>query len=237
MTSSKPRLTLSMVVRNESGRYLQQALERHRRFIDDAVIIDDGSTDDTAELCERALEGVPLKLIRNKTSQFHNEIVLRQSQWEHTLSVEPEWILSLDADEWFEDRFADAVGDLLQEKETCTFCFRLYDFWGETVYRDDALWCAHRYYRPFLHRFKPGFDYRWNEQALHCGRFPANVFQLPNTLSDLRLKHYGWANKQDRARKFIRYMRLDPDGRHGNREQYLSIMDRHPNTVLWSEEE
>lgn len=235
MTADKPRLTLSMVVRNESGRYLRQALERHRRFIDDAVIIDDGSTDDTPEICQRALEGVPLRLIRNGESRFGREVLLRKQQWEETIAAQPEWILNLDADEWFEDRFGDEVGALLADRDSDLISFRLYDFWNEGAYREDRFWQAHLYYRPFLLRYRPDFAYRWKDADQHCGRFPENVYELPNKISPLRLKHFGWATAADRVNKFQRYMRFDPEGKYGWLEQYYSILDEHPQLVKWEE--
>ena len=45
MQMKKPKLTLSMVVKNEGDRYHKSALEAHKDFIDAAVIIDDGSID------------------------------------------------------------------------------------------------------------------------------------------------------------------------------------------------
>lgn len=45
------RLTAIMQVRNEAGRYLEQVLEELSEFVDDIVIVDDGSTDNTAQLC------------------------------------------------------------------------------------------------------------------------------------------------------------------------------------------
>jgi len=51
MSGDGKKLTLSMVVHNEADRYLRRALEAHRAYIDEAVIIDDGSTDESVELC------------------------------------------------------------------------------------------------------------------------------------------------------------------------------------------
>ncbi|GGG87260.1 glycosyltransferase family 2 protein [Paenibacillus radicis (ex Gao et al. 2016)] len=234
-SSTSPRLTLSMVVRNEADRYLREALGRHRRYIQDAVIIDDGSTDGTIEVIQEMLQGIPVRLICNETSKFSNEITLRKQQWEETLAVEPEWILNLDADEWFEDRFEHELGLLLSQPDTKTYSFRLYDFWSPTAYRDDQYWNAHHRFRPFLLRYEPGFQYRWKETPQHCGRFPENIFELPNRLSGLRLKHFGWADARHRQEKLNRYMRLDPEAKYGWKEQYMSILDPSPRLVEWQE--
>ncbi|AIQ21632.1 glycosyltransferase [Paenibacillus sp. FSL H7-0737] len=231
----RPKLTLTMVVKNESGRFLRQVLEEHRKYIDEAVIIDDGSTDNSAAICLEVLEGIPVHLVHNTISKFSNEIELRKQQWEEVLKTKPEWILSLDADEIFEASFAVNIEPLLYADEVDLFCFRLYDLWNATHYREDIYWRSHLNYRPFLLRYKEDFNYVWNESPQHCGRFPENVFELPHQLSNLRLKHLGWSKAEFRLEKYLRYMLLDPDGQYGWKEQYLSILDEHPHLIPWVE--
>lgn len=231
----RPKLTLTMVVKNESGRFLRQVLEEHRKYIDEAVIIDDDSTDNSAAICLEVLEGIPVHLVHNTISKFSNEIELRKQQWEEVLKTKPEWILSLDADEIFEASFAANIEPLLYADEVDLFCFRLYDLWNATHYREDIYWRSHLNYRPFLLRYKEDFNYVWNESPQHCGRFPENVFELPHQLSNLRLKHLGWSKAEFRLEKYLRYMLLDPDGQYGWKEQYLSILDEHPHLIPWVE--
>lgn len=233
--SRRPSLTLSMVVKNEGSRYLREALESHRPYIDQAVIIDDGSSDNTVDVCMDILQGVPLRLINNKQSLFHNEIELRKQQWRETLNVQPEWILNLDADEWFESSFADMLPAMLDQQDIDLYCFRLYDFWNETHYREDEYWCSHRHYRPFLLRYRHDMKVVWKETALHCGRFPSSIFDLPHQLSPIRLKHYGWAKPEYRLEKYKRYKQLDPEAKYGWKEQYESILDEAPVLVEWEE--
>ena len=111
---------------------------------------------------------------------------------------------------------------MINQKRFDVYCFRLYDFWSESCYREDEFWFAHKTYRPFLVRYQKDFDYKWKETAQHCGRFPANIMFLPNTISDLRLKHFGWAKKEDRIRKYNRYRELDPDSKLGWKEHRIT---------------
>jgi hypothetical protein len=231
----RPKLTLTMIVKNESPRFLRQVLEAHREYIDEAVIIDDGSTDDTAALCIELLKGIPVHMVHNEISKFSNEIELRKQQWEEVIKRDPEWILNLDGDEIFEERFAHEIDTLLQEDNVELFCFRLYDFWNKDHYREDAYWRSHLSYRPFLLKYNKDFTYVWNELPQHCGRFPENIFELPHQLSNLRLKHLGWSKPEYRMEKYLRYMHLDPDGQYGWKEQYLSILDQQPKLIPWVE--
>jgi hypothetical protein len=231
----RPTLTLSMVIRNEASRYLRQVLQAHSAYIGQAVIIDDGSTDESVEVVMEALRGIPVRLVRNRMSRFRNEVELRKQQWEETLRVDPVWILNMDADELLEDRFVQELDSMLNQQDIDLFCFRLYDFWNETHYRDDAYWQSHNLYRPFLLRYRPDLDYQWKETPQHCGRFPENVFELPHHLSPVRVKHMGWAKESHRLEKWLRYKELDPDAAYGWPEQYDSILDPDPNLIEWIE--
>lgn len=232
-----PQLTLSMIVRNEADRYLSQVLESAREYITDAVIIDDGSTDHTVHLCHQLLDTIPHKVIENKQSGFQNEWQLRNQQWTETISTDPDWILFLDADEIFEDKFKTGVQDLLQNDDCSVYLFRLYDFWDEDHYREDTLWCAHQIYRPFMLRYHKDAEYIFRQTDLHCGRMPANVFDFKHELSPYRLKHLGWAREADRIAKYKRYLTQDPMGVYGSLAQYFSILDPEPALVKWEENE
>lgn len=231
----KAKLTLSMIMKNEANNYLRTVLESHKHYIDEAVIIDDGSTDDSVEICKEILKGIPLKIIINDKSEFSNEVILRKKQWEETIKTNPDWILNLDADEIFEDKFRFEIQDLIENQDVQVYYFRLYDFWNETSYRDDKYWCAHYYYRPFLVRYNKNFVYTWHEVPQHCGRFPKNILELPGKCSELRLKHYGWAKYENRLKKYDRYKALDPNALYGWKEQYESILDKYPHLVEWAE--
>jgi hypothetical protein len=61
------------------------------------------------------------------------------------------------------------------------------------------------------------------------------VSQFSGKTSELRVKHYGWATKEDRLAKAKRYQELDPEVKYGSKGQYDSILDEHPNLVAWTE--
>ncbi|SDB90556.1 glycosyltransferase [Shouchella lonarensis] len=231
----KQKLTLSMVMKNEADRYLQRVLEEHKQYIDAAVIIDDGSDDDSVAICQDVLQGIPLYLVQNNVSAFENEINLRKQQWHETIKTDPGWILNVDADEMFESRFKNHIHALIETDDYDTICFRLYDFWDDTHYREDPFWCAHLTYRPFLVKYDPSRYDTWHETPLHCGRFPKNVLDSRIYKSSLRLKHFGWAKEADRIKKYERYLQHDPDGTYGVLEQYHSILDTHPRLIKWEE--
>lgn len=233
--SNGNKVTLSMIVKNEADRYLPRVLEHARKYIDAAVIIDDASTDNTVEICRQMLEGIPLKIISRGDSSFAEEYKLRQQQWQETINTDPDWILVLDADEILDNSVTEELPRLINQTDVDVYYLRLYDFWNEDHYREDDYWKAHLYHRPFLVRYVPGFNYLWRETPQHCGRLPLNITQLNGGLSEIRVKHYGWASAGDREFKYNRYLELDPGARYGIKEQYESILDPNPRLIRWEE--
>jgi hypothetical protein len=232
----KHRITLSMIVKNEADKYLKDVLLAVRDYITDAVIIDDASTDNTAELCREILAGIPLTLIVNEQSKFSHECSLREQQWNEVVKTNPEWILCLDGDEIFEKRMKYEIKKMIANPDIDAYYFRLYDFWDPHHYREDKYWCAHLSYRPFLVRYKPDQNYTFKQSAQHCGRFPIEVHHYTrNCFSNLRLKHYGWSDPHTRLCKYARYKALDPDSKYGWKEQYDSILDYSPHLITWKE--
>lgn len=229
------KITLSMIVHNERGRYLEQLLKEHRSYIHEAVILDDGSTDDTAALCLELLRDIPVCLIRTPVSSFHNEVELRKRQWRETVARNPEWILVLDADEGFEANPGSMLEEITTQQDYNTIYLRLYDMWNDSHYRDDRFWNAHQMYRPFLVRYIPGQSWSWKETPQHCGRLPLEVLQYSYWCHPLRVKHYGWSRLEDRRMKLARYRQLDPNMQYGWKEQYDSILDENPNLVPWED--
>ncbi|MFZ5898317.1 MAG: glycosyltransferase, partial [Bacillota bacterium] len=173
------KLTLAMLVRNEADRYLPTVLRHAAQYVDEAVILDDASTDATVDICRDVLQDIPVFIHVNQSPGFANEINIRKQLWDLAVQTQPDWILILDADEMFEDRAVFELRTLISRPDIDVYAFRLFDFWDMEHYREDEFWKAHLRYSPFLVRYQPHFPYQWQETPLHCGRFPKNIVLLP----------------------------------------------------------
>ncbi|AWV35702.1 glycosyltransferase [Paenibacillus odorifer] len=234
--TSGNRLTAIMQVRNEAGRYLEQVLEELSELVDDIVIVDDGSTDNTAQLCLSFAK--VKKLVTLQSSLFNREWELRQTLWELAVSTNPDWLLSVDADEFYEESAKREMRRLIDQDVYDWVSFRLFDFWGGTThYREDEHWNIHTKHTRTLVRYLPNFHYFFPKMDHHVPRLPLSYSVLPGFLTELRVKHYGWAiSPEELRRKYSRYLELDPEGRWGSLEQYESILDEQPHLVEWQEE-
>lgn len=230
------KLTAMLQVRNEGGRYLEEVLKDLSTFVDHIVIVDDASTDHTLEIC-RSCDKVE-KLVTLASSLFDEEWKLRSILWQTTVSTSPDWILAVDADELYEERAKRSIRNLINQDRYDWVSFRLYDMWGSRqYYREDELWQAHRRQTMTLVRYFPGFPYLYPERAHHVPRLPATCAALQGLTTDLRIKHLGWAGPlEERVQKYVRYKKLDPEGKWGNIAQYESILDLSPSLVEWKEE-
>ncbi|MDQ6422467.1 glycosyltransferase [Paenibacillus sp. LHD-117] len=230
------KLTAMMQVRNEENRYFEEVLDHLTGFADEIVIVDDASSDRTVDICRRYPKVV--KLVELTESKFREEWKLRQLLWEAAAATDPDWLLAIDADEIYEDKTKHRIHELINQDRYDWVGFRFYDFWGGTTYyREDEYWNIHKRHTMTLVRYLPEYHYFYPKREHHVSRLPLSCGALPGHGSELRVKHYGWAGgEEERHRKYVRYMEMDPEGKWGSLEHYRSILDPDPHLVEWKEE-
>lgn len=179
-----------MPVRNEANRWLASVLDFLSRLVDNIIVFDDASTDDTPNLCQRYPK---VQYYRGTNGQFDiDESKLRRHLWDLTIQLEPEWILALDADELPETGALALIPKLLNQRDFDAIAFRLFDLWKSPGYvRNDGAWNPWHRFSPLLVRYDPGLASDWATQAIHCGRFPLAYRDRVTFYSSLRIRHYG----------------------------------------------
>lgn len=232
------KLTLMLLVKNEAERYLKPMLDSASSYVDEMVILDDNSTDDTFEICSGYSKVTRIERVKN-ASFSEDESVPRITLWEMTKETNPEWILALDADEIMEDRFIRDLPQLLSHPTSNWYSFIFFNFWSSsTHYRTDKLWGPNPGVTSIrMIKYDPNYPYTWRQSRLHCGSVPSNIFQKQTGLkTPYRVKHYGYAGpREDHERKYNFYIERDPDSELCPRSHYDSILDLSPGLAPWVE--
>lgn len=104
--TSEPRVLLAIPVYNEA-RYVDRVLGEVRQRVDDVLVIDDGSTDDTP----RRLAAHPVEVIRHATNRGYGRSMQDMMRWARFDGFD--WLVTMDCDEQHEPaaipRFIEAI--------------------------------------------------------------------------------------------------------------------------------
>lgn len=202
---AEPKLVVACLARNEAGRFWRSALTVWSRFADSIVVLDDGSTDATAEVAR----GFPKAVVvdRGATGRaWGRESGARRRLWEETLNVAGpgDYVFVLDAD-MIPARDPRPLLPLGRD----AWAFLLFDLWGPGVYRNDSFWAAHSCPRIWMVRVPRETPpvWEWNDRGIHCGHLPVNLptRSLAQAPLDTSLLHYGYYNPSIRSEKYSRY--------------------------------
>lgn len=219
-----PRVAVMARVRNEA-RWISRTIESVKGLVCNAdagypaiFVLEDGSTDETAELARRAgaaLIDSPfagLGLDEGRDKSFLLDYVKRQVSG-------LDWVLCIDGDEELEPDGAEKILRVLRT-EPAVDCFSLpvLNFWdGVDQIRTDGVYG--RMGRQSLFRAVDGVGFRSYYEGLpghnHTGLHVSNAPRDLKTESlFVFLLHYGYLHKEDRIRKYRWILSIDPENEH-----------------------
>lgn len=202
------KLIAFLQIHNESKKgNLERVLNHISRFCDDIVIYDDGSTDNSYEIASKFTKNI----IRSNKNNFKSELEHKQKLLELALSLNPDWIVWLDADEVF-----DREGENYGIKALCRygqingidgFSFQEYNLWkNENQYRVDKHWHKLWQIRLWKNNRELKFDVK---HGLHQKSYPMNLEKI--CTSDIKVIHYGFSSPERREQKYQMYRTNDPN--------------------------
>lgn len=224
-----PRLVTCCLAKNESSKFLPSALLEWSKFSDSVILLDDASTDDTAQIAIDAGATVHFR----DGGAWGNESPARQQLFDLAVSNTDygDWILVLDADmtpakDPRELAFGGHVG---------AWSFPLFDLWDldPLRYRWDMFWQAHLHPRIWMFRRPADNDWVWPDRGIHCGHLPLNFTVERGCAAapeDHALLHYAYSTAELRKLKHKQYASVaaqlsQAEIRHAN-----TIIDEHPQT-------
>lgn len=202
------RLIAAFLARNEGGedRYLVRCLKNAQRWCDAIVVLDDRSTDDTAQICRA--EGAIVHTRSSEVPAWGHESHARKELWDLAVAAAGDgWVLFQDCDM---ELSADPR-PLCETVELNTWAWSLLDLWNsEDTHRVDGYWQGSRIARPWLvcpSRVPEGWVAEWPARGIHCGHLPMNwPMRCAVAPKEYVWRHLGWINPEHRKWKFAQYM-------------------------------
>ena len=203
---SRPKLVCLLPARNSEAD-LPGYLASVERFADAIVALDDGSGDRTREL----LEAHPLveAVLANRPRATYtgwDDGANRNRLLAAAAALEPDWILSLDADERLDPADAQALRGFLEGDALPGFAygFRVFPMLGDLEYHGpSSLWV----YRLFAFESDQVFPPR----RLHAPPVPTSIPPDRWLRTTLRIQHVGGLTAERRRARFDKYREADPD--------------------------
>ena len=183
---------------------IEECLDKLSSLVDEIVVVDNGSTDGTLEAYKK-FPKIKEILHTEGFQEGQDKIMLLDA----AKARNPDWILWIDADEIFEKNMTRGVLDRYMRSGHNIFGFRMYNFWlNRNMCRIDGNW----------------FGYTLKAQRTLCKNLPGIYFVnrkfhngvirgVPGKakISPYRLKHYGYADKNETMRKWKFYTANDKE--------------------------
>lgn len=228
-----------MVVKNESGRYLQSVLNNLLSCVDGVFVYDDASEDETVQT---ALDCGAIVLARheNSFSFQQDEGSFREQALEamiEKLSLrDGDWVLSLDADEYpsnGEGSFNKShLESLIYESDGRAIQFTIPEVFGisdngNPLIRVDGFWKDIKGVRLFPYNA----NYTTFKKGLASGSVPEHYLKDPFEAINSVILHYGYLDQADRVKKYARYF-----GAPGHSVKHVDSILRQGRFTEWPDE-
>lgn len=209
-----------MRVRNES-RWIAEVIDSVLPLCERVFVMDDHSTDNTAEICARygAVKVLP--------SQFAGFDEARDKNWlfaQMLQEIRPDWVLCIDGDEVLEKNGPEIIRESCETGTHEAHALKIVFLWNDpNTARVDRVYDY--FHRPSL--FKPFYGDREIEKELnswlstpfghsangespnlHCSSVPQRRLHNHGKCP-ARLKHYGYMDRQKRVEKLDFYTSID----------------------------
>lgn len=176
------------------------------RFADAVVALDDGSTDETRSvLAAHPFVRIILSNPRRVGYGGWNDSANRNRLLAAAAELNPEWILSLDADERIDPEDAAALREFIESEEParCGYLLRVLRMIGDLwSYDQSDLWVGR------LFSYEPG--QRFPSERLHFVPLPTSIPRDRWLRTTVRIQHLAGMTEERRRARFQKYLEADP---------------------------
>lgn len=196
----------------DESRWLRRVLESWLPLVEHVYLLDDGSTDSSAEIAASipnvTVWPMPEGMPRNEAA--HKSWLTARVVKE----AAPTWILHCDSDELLTSESIPAIRAELDSPVKC-LSFHIKYLWDrEDQWRTDGVYG--RCHRQSMFRPEHGAIFRGDPPGLHCGNVPMSLWGSC-AYPAATLLHYGYLHREDRIRKYRWY--VEQSLKHGQISQ------------------
>jgi glycosyltransferase involved in cell wall biosynthesis len=226
-----PKLVCLLPARNCEAD-LPGYFESVARVADAVVALDDGSTDGSRE----ALESHPLVKVvltnpRRESYYGWDDGANRNRLLKAAGQLEPDWILSLDADERIGEGDAAALRDFIEREALPGFAygFEIFRMVEGLTHYDDAETAGSRLRVYRLFTYEPG--QRFPDARLHGVPIPESILRSRWIDTTLRIQHIAGITERRRRERFEKYLLADPENSY--QQDYTHLLTPPKNVKRW----
>lgn len=195
--------------------YIRQSMEQTSKFADEIICLFARSKDKTKEI---ALSFPKVKAWEEWNEPEHPFDEAAERDWLLQKAIErgADWVISVDGDEVYEDKFIDIVPRLIKNPNPQVFGYwcNWRTVWdtvnGQEMFRSDGIFGGFQNYRFF--KILPGMKIKPNDNIYnhHCGSAPFIPSENLKWLN-VRVRHLGYDSPEQRKRKYEFYRKADPN--------------------------
>lgn len=210
----EPKIVVMYRVKNEE-RWIEKSIKSILDFSSEIVILDDGSTDNTAEICSSFDKVVD---IHNQSNAKLDEVRDKNFLLKMALQRKPDIIMAIDGDEIL---MPNAKNILFEELNVLYHDSKVFEFeflflWDKpNQIRVDGIFGHYWQKRLFRLKGQPArlqFKETPYPGNLHCGSLPTNTLGMEEPIrSSVKFLHCASLDKDLRQKKYEWYNKIDPN--------------------------
>ncbi len=226
----RPKVCAMVCMKNEEE-IIEQFLDDLTLYVDFIAVFDDGSTDKSVDLVKKYKKAVAIYSSPPK-GNIRTESKDRTKLLQLAQMIESDWILFIDCDECFEDKYKTEIFKEMKNNKVNLWFYHQVNFWRSTTHcRIDTLFDTGWFGRLF--RSYPNLEF--HNQDEHCGSIPKNIpeaetwfnqnNQQKQKKSGIRVKHYGFSTEERILGKFNGLWERDKVDLKEKIERYERLID------------